>query len=252
MEGALQQFPTQQTDGASKGLVAKLIAVIGEIQLIPKRGQNTFNNYAYATAEDIIQAVRLPLSKHGLLVFSSLRDRTSETITTAQGKPAFRERITVRFVVTDGESELHFDVPGEGQDTGDKGIYKALTGATKYALRSLLQLPIGDDPEADGAEVQKAEAKTQPPLVMPKGIQPPMIVPPPPRPPVNPTMATERQCKAIRALAQAVGINEAYLVEKVLEPRFNVKDADKLTRRQASELLDMLKAEQARSYPPVQ
>ena len=65
-------------------------------------------------------------------------------------------------------------------------------------------------------------------------------------------MATERQCKAIRALAQAVGINEAYLVEKVLEPRFNVKDADKLTRRQASELLDMLKAEQARSYPPVQ
>ena len=30
---------------------------------------------------------------------------------------------------------------------GDKGIYKAITGANKYALLKLLQLATGDDPE---------------------------------------------------------------------------------------------------------
>jgi hypothetical protein len=240
MEGALQQFPSEQTDRSSKTLVSKLIAAIAEIQLIPKRGVNSFSNYAYATAEDIIQAVRGPLSRHGLLVFSSLRDRTSETITTAQGKAAFRERITMRFVVTDGDNELHFDVPGEGQDTGDKGIYKALTGATKYALRSLLQLPIGDDPEADSPEAPKTSAhKTQPAL---------LISPPPaPRPVTNFLTATERQVKAIQVMASGLKITEDYLVEKVLRPRFAAESLETLKRAQASELIGMLKAEQART-----
>jgi hypothetical protein len=245
MEGALQQFPSHEAGQSNKTLVAKLIAASAEIQLIPKRGHNSFSNYSYATAEDILQAVRGPLAKHGLLVFSSIRERTSETITTAQGKPAFRERITMRFVVTDGESELHLDVPSEGQDTGDKAIFKALTGATKYALRALLQLPIGDDPEADSPEAPKPVQKPQPPL---------MVAPPTsaaPRPTGDVSMATERQVKAIHALASAVGIPESYLAEKILQPRFNVKEASELTRRQASELVDLLKREQARFGGPV-
>jgi hypothetical protein len=251
MESAvIQQFPSQQTDGSSRGLVTKLIAAIQEIQLIPKRGVNSFSNYSYATAEDIIQAVRGPLSRNGLLVFSSLRDRTSETITTAQGKPAFRERITLRFVITDGESELHFDAPGEGQDTGDKGIYKALTGATKYALRSLLQLPIGDDPEADAQDLQRAQAKPQPPLVMPK---PPLSPPPTPsdqhRDVVGPPRITERQLKAIQALSRAQQVDESHLRE-VISRRFGTDDLEALTRSQASQVLNLLKAEETHLPTP--
>ena len=228
MDSAVKQFPAQQQEGANKGLVAKLIAVIQEIQPIPKRGQNTFSGYAYATAEDIIMAVRGPLSRHGLLVYSSLQERTSEAITTAQGKQAFRERITMRFTVTDGESELHFDVPGEGQDTGDKGTYMALTGSTKYALRSLLQLPIGDDPEADATDASRTRQKAQPPLVMPRPTHPTAQASKEPSP------ATEKQVNAIRAVAKALGMDEEALKSRFLVPKFGANEPFELSRPAAS------------------
>src|SRR5699024_6730814 len=36
-----------------------------------------------------------------------------------------------------------------GQDAGDKAVYKAITGATKYALMKVFMIPTGDDPEQD-------------------------------------------------------------------------------------------------------
>lgn len=245
MEAALQEVRTPQPAPQPKGLVARLIQAMGEIQLIPKRGQNQFSNYSYATAEDIIQAVRGPLAKHGLLVYSTLKERLSEEIKTAQGKGAWRERIVLQFVVTDGENSLSFDVPGEGQDTGDKAIYKALTGSTKYALRSLLQLPIGDDPEADSHDTARTAARG---VQKPVPFSPPPLKkdpPPPPaalpQPPSNPNGATERQVKAIRSLARAASIDDTYLAT-FLKQQYQAESVEALSKAQASELLSWLKA----------
>jgi hypothetical protein len=60
--------------------------------------------------------------------------------------------LTVRFTATDGKDKLEFTVIGEGQDRGDKATYKAMTGATKYALLKLFLIPTGDDPEKDEDE----------------------------------------------------------------------------------------------------
>lgn len=38
---------------------------------------------------------------------------------------------------------------GEGMDTGDKAIYKAITGAQKYVLMKTFLIPTGDDPELE-------------------------------------------------------------------------------------------------------
>lgn len=255
MEAVVQQFPVGQ---GHKSLVSKLIAAILEIQLIPKKGHNQFSNYSYATCEDIVQAVRGPLARHGLLVFSSLKERISETVTTTQGKPAFREKVTLTVVVTDGESQLTLDVPGEGQDTGDKAIYKALTGAGKYALRSLLQLPIGDDPEADTQEILRQQHALKPLQQAPSkaGAQPapPLVMTPPQRPSPVPSngLATERQVAAIKALAKALEIDDTQL-ESGLKSAYNVERPEALTRKQASEALTWLKNEQTRrqASPPV-
>jgi hypothetical protein len=55
---------------------------------------------------------------------------------------------------------------GTGNDknkngVGDKGTYKALTGANKYLLFKLFQIETGDDPEKDGDE--EREGSKRPP-----------------------------------------------------------------------------------------
>jgi hypothetical protein len=277
-----QLAPSPETRTASKSLVTKLLAVIQEIPTIAKRGFNNFNGYSFATAEDIINAVRGPLAKHGVLVYASLKDRAYETIKTAQGKDAWREAITLRFVVTDGESEIAFDVPGEGQDFGDKAIFKAITGAEKYGLRLLLHLPFGDDPEADSMETkqhQQGKSQTKPvPREAPKAVPtfaprpaPPLLTVPPPPPslgkppapapteatreatppgppvPPGPPKATEKQIHAIYSLKKALGVDDERF-QKVIKERYGVESPEGLSKSQASELLDLMKGERQR-YP---
>jgi hypothetical protein len=46
---------------------------------------------------------------------------------------------------------------GYGADTGDKGVYKAMTGCEKYMLMKTFLISTGDDPESD-EKVDKAQA----------------------------------------------------------------------------------------------
>jgi ERF superfamily len=59
--------------------------------------------------------------------------------------------VDMKFTIEDGESgeTRTISMGGQGIDPGDKGIYKAETGANKYALLKLFQIPTGDDPELD-------------------------------------------------------------------------------------------------------
>jgi hypothetical protein len=238
MESAVQAFPSTQTDQANKTLVGKIVAAMSEISLVPKKGFNQHSGYKYAGIEEIVMACRAPLAKHGLVLFGSLKDITTEVVPSAQGKSLHWTRLTLRFSITDGESAISWDVSGEGMDQGDKSSAKAWTAASKYALKSMLLLPIGDDAEVDSPEAASSVSfKSQPPLVLPP--------PPAHRPASEVLMATERQLKALGIMARSSGYTEAQLAEQVLQPRFQVKALTDLTRRQASELLDLLKGRQA-------
>ena len=67
---------------------------------------------------------------------------------TARGSAQWRTDLVVRYRLlhVSGES-LDLEAPGCGVDFGDKGAYKAMTGALKYALRHTLLIPTGDDAE---------------------------------------------------------------------------------------------------------
>ncbi len=48
----------------------------------------------------------------------------------------------------------------ENRATGDKAIYKAITGATKYAVREMFALASTDDPEKDEIRPSKSKPRT--------------------------------------------------------------------------------------------
>lgn len=126
-------------------LFTKLAKVQGQLKSIPESGRNTFHKYNYATAMDIINAVRPVCAENGLVVSLSCVDQQILN----DGKAAF---VVVTLTVTDSETgESAFStMPGYAEDAkSDKSLWKAITGASKYAIRSFFCLATTDDPEND-------------------------------------------------------------------------------------------------------
>ena len=132
------------------GLYAKMAYVMGQVQHVPKNGENIHFHYKYVREVDLTEHLRPLMAELGLLCIPSQTD-----IVHYEGEGSKRvTSILHRFTWVDAETgQNHLqELWGAGQDGQDKGPYKALTGAVKYALMKTLLVPTGDDPEAtDGA-----------------------------------------------------------------------------------------------------
>ena len=124
---------------------------------VEKRGRNDFHKYDYATEADVIAAIRPHMVKNGLILVPH--------VDTVQNDSNGNTNIVVsyRLYHTSGEF-LEFNIPASGNDrnskggVGDKGIYKALTGASKYAMLKVFCMATGDDPEV-ASEADKSPPK---------------------------------------------------------------------------------------------
>ena len=143
---------------APKSLVTKLAEVMAAIERIPKNGWNDHFKYKYATEADVADHVRGLLAERQLVMYPDVKTVEFR----GDGKFCL---LNVEWTIRDGESadEIKFSVPGMGQDSNDKGPYKAMTGSQKYALMKFFHIPTGDDPEKDdNGAAPKKRAGRQP------------------------------------------------------------------------------------------
>jgi len=134
-----------------KKLAEKMLTIMKAVRYIPKKGKNSFHNYKYAKEEDVVLAFSNALIEHKVYMFSSIVDRTQTTFQTKKGEHQFLISVKLEITFVDIESGESFTATfyGDGADGSDKGIYKALTGAQKYALMKTFLVATGDDPECD-------------------------------------------------------------------------------------------------------
>jgi hypothetical protein len=146
--GAASDAPVQLN------LRQKLAEVRRRISYIQKRGHNERFNYSYVTAADIAGAVGDALAELEVVVIPRLESISHENISPNQGYPDHLTRVVMTYTFMDVNSaeELTVKMPGEGRDPGDKGPYKAMTGALKYALLQSFLIATGDDPEDERAD----------------------------------------------------------------------------------------------------
>lgn len=142
--------------------------VMKEVGYVQKTGKNEYQGYRYAGEADLLAAIRPAMVKVGLVLIprmASCSGPDANGITTVV--------VDYRVAHVSGE---HLDwtltVAGQGGDknskgVGDKGVYKALTGANKYALFKLFQIETGDDPESSEAPNEGGERPK--PVEKPKG-----------------------------------------------------------------------------------
>lgn len=134
----------QEVEKPKLNLWQKIAQARELIGVVKKEGKVAFKstNYNYQRAEDIELAVREALMKVGLVLLPTefyVEADANNIITTVQ---------TYRLVDTDNGEYVHLAMGGMGQDSGDKRIYKAETGAFKYLLKQLFMIPSEDtDPD---------------------------------------------------------------------------------------------------------
>jgi hypothetical protein len=143
--------PIRSETGSMKNLAIKMIRIMGDASYIQKTGYNSFHRYKYATESDVASAFAKALKDHNVFMFSSILERSCETYKTRGNKDAFLITVKLQVTFVDGDSGESYTGTfyGDGSDSDDKGIYKAITGAQKYALMKTFLVETGDDPERD-------------------------------------------------------------------------------------------------------
>lgn len=136
-------------------LLEKLHAVYKAIEFIEKSGHNEAQGYDYTRAVDMIKAARQALIDNRVWAEVDF-DFVGEPFTIARAKninaplSAVRVKCKATFMDLDSTDTKKAAGLGAAADSGDKAVYKAQTGALKYAIRNAFLIPDeGMDPEAD-------------------------------------------------------------------------------------------------------
>ena len=133
------------------GLVAAIAAVMNEVHVVAKRGENEFHRYRYATMGDILKEITPLLGRHGIVIFQS---ETGRAMFDDDNVIAVEYAFTVAHA--SGETWPHV-IKQTGVSTcrnskggwDDKSLNKCHTAARKYFLLALFQIPTGDEADAD-------------------------------------------------------------------------------------------------------
>lgn len=134
----------------------KVFALMKRVGSVVKDKSNTSQNYKYVSAEAISSKIQ-----EGMLELGLISTQETELVDSSNVKIRDREYTSVVIKVTlhiydiDTGAYVTTSGMGSGMDSGDKAAMKAGTAAHKYALIHWLNIPIGDDPEAD-EEIDKA------------------------------------------------------------------------------------------------
>lgn len=136
-------------------LYRKLNKIMEEVGSLDKDKKNTTQGYEYLSESNVKHAIQPLLVKHGVLFKVDLvRSYVDRELTTKMGGTLIKTEAELKYTFIDCDSKemLEGTFMGSGTDSGDKGIYKAITGAIKYILTSTFLIPTGDDPEDEKDE----------------------------------------------------------------------------------------------------
>jgi ERF superfamily len=188
-------------------LRAKLAAVYEKVDHIEKTGHNVKQNYDFVKAADVLHAIRKALVEFRVYAENNFDLLSTYDIKTNSGGNMHTATVKAFIVFHDLDSDEKITASGlgDGADGGDKGIYKAQTGAIKNALRNAFLVPDAADPEADQSvdeAVSESAPKKAPSPVQPA--QPPKAeIPQDNFVRTEKTVVSYKQVEPVQTLAEA-------------------------------------------------
>lgn len=126
----------------TKNLFQKISQVMQDVEYLSKDSKISFGttNYKAISEEKVTSTLRESLIKNGLVIIP---------IEQTAGRNGNVSTVNTKYKIIDidtGQFEI-LASSGEGADTQDKGVGKAMTYAYKYMLLRTFAIPTGEDPD---------------------------------------------------------------------------------------------------------
>lgn len=145
----------------------KMLAITSELSRVAKNLEVGFgaNKYKATGEADVLAAIKPLEAQYGVYSYPARREivEIAELETKAGGKNLFlRIATTYRFVNVEKPDEwIEITSYGDGVDSQDKSVGKAMTYSDKYALMKAYKIITGDDPDQNMSEELKTKNKAQ-------------------------------------------------------------------------------------------
>lgn len=143
-------------------------------EAVGKDSRNPQQGYTYRGIDAVMNAINPALTKAQIFAVPEVLEVTREERTTSRGGNIIYSvaKIKYTFFAADG-SNISATVIGEGMDSGDKSMNKAMSAAFKYALFQVFCIPTEEmiDSETESHEVvKKTQTTKQQPSNASKGV----------------------------------------------------------------------------------
>ena len=157
------------TETPKLNLRQKLVEVYKRVDHVEKAGYNEKQRYGFVRAADVLRAIRNAFADLGIYAETNYDLLGVYDIKTNSGGVMHTATVkaTIKLYDTESDETKTISGLGDGADGGDKGVYKAMTGATKNALRNGTLLPDEADPEADESVDNATSGHTAPRMTRP-------------------------------------------------------------------------------------
>jgi hypothetical protein len=143
-----------------KNIYEAIAYVMKEVEAIGKNSQNKQQGFKFRGIDAVYNSMHDLMSKAEIVMLPEVIERHRDERQSKAGSLLFYTilRIKYNFIHSSGSS-VSCIVEGEGMDTGDKSVAKAMSIAQKYALFQTFLIPTEDsvDPDAESYEVVKKE-----------------------------------------------------------------------------------------------
>ena len=142
----------------------KLLLVQSELStFVEKEGTNKFSHYDYVMLGTILSKIKPLLTKHQLTLTASVTEgdcKVEFQTNTFYSIGSCKVETTLTDVET-GEALTNASFGFATDKNGDKALFKAITGARKYGISTLLglQWDSDDEPEKDTPDLSPFESK---------------------------------------------------------------------------------------------
>lgn len=146
-----------------KNIFQKMLAITSDLSIVAKNLEVGFgaNKYKATGEADVLAAIKPLEEKYGIYSYPVKREilETAELEIKSGTKNLFlRIATTYRFVNTENPSEfIEITSYGDGVDSQDKSVGKAMTYSDKYALMKAYKIITGDDPDQNLSEELKGK-----------------------------------------------------------------------------------------------
>ena len=221
-----------------KNLHQKLIEVRKSVPYLKK--ENEGYQFKYVSSSQTLGAIREAMDKEGVLLVPNVVRATLTPKNAEQGQNFTQLEMTFTWVNVEApDDKISCGWYGQGLDSGEKGVGKALTYAEKYFILKFFNIPTDkDDPDT----FQEKETKEPKPVVKhtstevenEDGSRKITYAQEEGRPAGG---CTEKQQKAIWAILKGHDMTDDDIKEKLFAD-YGVTHSRELTKTQASEIID--------------